>query len=107
MTDGKLITAEECAKNMEPIQDNLNTVLKALVGDDLRGGLVKDVADTKKDISETKKDISEIMAALKNKQGCGEPVKAHWGRREYVLVAVAAIGALASVLVAAIEAFAH
>lgn len=96
MTSDRVVTFGECEKNMQPIKDDLGTVLKALVGDDLRGGIVKDVADTKK-------DIAEIKNALKSRQNC-EPNRSSWGRREYALVAVAVIGASASVLVAAIEA---
>jgi hypothetical protein len=96
--NNKTVTFDECAKNMAPIQEDLATVLKALVGDDLRGGIVKDVADTKK-------DISEIKNALKSKPPNCEPNKGNsWGRREKALVAVAVIGASASVVIATIEA---
>jgi len=63
---------------MEPLKNDLTTVLKALVGDDLRGGIVKDVADTKK-------DISEIKASIKN-NGVNNGHNGGLGRKEKAIV---------------------
>jgi hypothetical protein len=43
MSEDEYVTKADCAKNMAPINSDLLTIKKALVGDDLRGGLVQDV----------------------------------------------------------------
>jgi len=87
MPHTEFVSKTDCTKTMEPLRSDLTTVLKALVGDDLRGGLVKDVAE------------------LKTLVKTNSTSKARWGRKEWSLVAVAAISALASVVVALIQLF--
>ncbi len=59
MSDDEFVTKAECYKTHVQITGDINQVKNALVGEDLRGGIVKDVADTKK-------DIAEIKTTLKN-----------------------------------------
>lgn len=42
---GKFVTRSECQSAMSRVATDIDTVKCALVGKDLRGGLVKDVAD--------------------------------------------------------------
>lgn len=48
---GRFISREECAKMHEQVGHDLKIIQKALVGEDLRGGLVKDVSDMKTSIT--------------------------------------------------------
>jgi len=41
------VTKTECNLMMEPVTNDIKTIKKALVGEDLKSGLVKDVADIK------------------------------------------------------------
>jgi hypothetical protein len=41
------VTTSECKQISGSINNELETIKKALIGDDMRGGLVKDVADIK------------------------------------------------------------
>ena len=41
------VTKSECLVISGGIKKNLDTITKALVGDDMRGGIVKDLADIK------------------------------------------------------------
>lgn len=91
MPNDEFVTKSDCAKTMDPLTKNVETVLKALVGDDLRGGIVKDVAD--------------IKAALKAKPAPIMGSKVSWSRREYGLVAATIISASSSVIIAFIETF--
>ncbi len=59
LNPSKFVTKDDCSKITLETDSKINTVLKALVGDDLRGGLVKDVGDTKK-------DVADIKTTLKN-----------------------------------------
>ena len=54
------ITTAECARITGAMNKKLDKVLDALVGEDMRGGLVKDVADLKKE----KSTVIEIAKAL-------------------------------------------
>ena len=51
------VTHAECAEVSGQIRNEISVVKKALVGADLRGGLVKDVADMKSDMETIKKFI--------------------------------------------------
>lgn len=55
MADKKLgnpgcVTTAECAQISGSINKELGTIKRALVGDDMRGGIVKDVADIKSNL---------------------------------------------------------
>ena len=41
------VTRAECAKTVTKFDAELKTIKKALVGEDMRGGVVKDIADIK------------------------------------------------------------
>ena len=43
----KYITANQCEKNIAGIKSEIDVIKRALVGDDMRGGIVKDMADVK------------------------------------------------------------
>ena len=43
----RYVTADECARVSGDIRRELSILKKALVGDDMRGGIVKDVQDIK------------------------------------------------------------
>jgi hypothetical protein len=79
----EFVTKAECFKTHTQIILDFGTIKKALVGDDLRGGIVKDVADTKK-------DIAEIKNALK-KNGDNGSNNGGFGRRERAIVYSSAI----------------
>lgn len=56
--DSPYVTKAECAETSGQIRDEISIVKKALVGEDLRGGLVKDVSDMKNDLKDMKKYIN-------------------------------------------------
>ena len=85
--DNEFIAKAECYKTHAQITCDFETIKKALVGDDLRGGLVKDVADTKK-------DISEIKRSIKNSNGNGH--NGGLGRKEKAIVYTALITSVGS-----------
>lgn len=39
------ITTDDCERRMTPVVEDIAVIKKALVGDDLRGGLVKEIAE--------------------------------------------------------------
>lgn len=82
MPNDEFVSKAICSETMEPLRKDMETVLKALVGEDLRGGIVKDVGD--------------IKASLRTTQA------SRWGKKELSLVLTAIISALASVVVAVI-----
>ena len=43
----KYVTSMQCNKTQEFFQKELKTIKNALIGDDMRGGIVKDIADMK------------------------------------------------------------
>ena len=76
MPDEEFVTKAECYKTHAQITSDFGTIKKALVGDDLRGGLVKDVADTKKDIAEIKTTLKDNGDNGSNNGGLGRKEKA-------------------------------
>lgn len=58
------ITRAECAQISTAIKDELKTIRTALVGNDMRGGLVKDVADLKKERSTTVEVVKSIVVPI-------------------------------------------
>ncbi len=87
----EFVTKAECYKTHIQIADDFGTIKKALVGDDWRGGLVKDVADTKKDISEIKTAMKNDRS-ISNKNGHNGGL----GRREKAIVYSALITSVGS-----------
>ena len=85
MPDEEFVTKAECYKTHAQISMDFGTIKKALVGDDYRGGIVKDVADTKK-------DISEIKTSMKNSNGHNGGL----GRKEKAIVYSALIASVGS-----------
>jgi hypothetical protein len=54
------VTRAECARITTDMKKKLDTIQTALVGEDMRGGLVKDVGDLKKE----KSTVVEILRNL-------------------------------------------
>ncbi len=46
----KYVTSEQCALVVKGFSEDLKTIQKALVGDDMLGGIVKDLSDVKRDL---------------------------------------------------------
>jgi len=60
----KFVTRAECAQISGSIRDELKTIRVALVGEDMRGGLVKDVADLKKERSTTVEALKVVVVPI-------------------------------------------
>lgn len=60
----KFVTKDECAQISGDIKDELRTIRVALVGEDMRGGLVKDVADLKKERSSTVEVLKAVVVPI-------------------------------------------
>jgi hypothetical protein len=58
------VTHEECMQISGDIKSDLNTIKKTLVGDDMRGGLVKDVQEIKSATSAIKTVIVPIVISV-------------------------------------------
>ena len=62
------MTRSECLSQRRPIRADITTIKKALVGEDLRGGIVKDCSDMKKDLKAVKKSINDANNKKEKKQ---------------------------------------
>jgi hypothetical protein len=58
------VTRSECANITGDMNKKLDTIQKALVGDDMRGGIVKDVADLKKENSTLYQILKNVIAPI-------------------------------------------
>lgn len=58
-SDNPYITRDECSQISGHIRGELGVLKKALVGEDLRSGIFKDVGDMKNDIKEIKAYIDD------------------------------------------------
>ena len=87
----EFVTKAECYKTHAQITNDFGTIKKALVGDDYRGGIVKDVADTKK-------DIAEIKTTMKNDRTISDKTyhNGRLGRKEKAIVYSALITSVGS-----------
>ena len=54
------ITAAQCLERVSEMKGEMQVIKQALVGPDLRGGLVKDMADIKRDLSNATGVISRV-----------------------------------------------
>jgi len=52
------ITRTECARISGQIREELSIVKKALVGEDMRGGIVREIRDMKSDLRDVKEYIN-------------------------------------------------
>jgi len=59
----KYVTREECIKAMEQVAIDIKVMKRALVGEDMRGGIVKDIAELKSKINEFN-HVSTVKAEL-------------------------------------------
>ena len=58
------VTQAQCAKQVAEFNGELQTIKKALVGEDMRGGLVKDVAEIKAATSWIKTVLVPIVTSV-------------------------------------------
>ena len=58
------VTKPECAQISASIKEELKTIRTALVGEDMRGGIVKDVADLKKERSTTLEIVKSVFVPM-------------------------------------------
>jgi len=58
------VTKAECAQISASIKEELKAIRTALVGEDMRGGLVKDVADLKKERSTTLEVVRSVVVPI-------------------------------------------
>jgi len=79
------VTRAECVAQRREVRADIITIKKALVGDDLRGGVVKDCTDMKKDI----KGIKKVMNDVNNQKMKNQELSLKWK----LGIAVALIGA--------------
>jgi hypothetical protein len=64
---GRYVTKGDCREAMSSVATELGTVKKALVGDDMRGGIVKDIAGLN----------GKVDDLIKAKQ-CGDEISLKW-----------------------------
>jgi hypothetical protein len=95
MADALFVTKEECSKLTTSRDADLKQIKTALIGEDMRGGIVKDVAETKKDIAEIKKDIAN------QKSDCHE---SSLGKKEKAMIYCAVIAASSMIVVELVKA---
>jgi len=81
------VTKTECSQRMMGFQDDLATVKKAIIGDDMRGGMVRDIA--------------EIKGKVKNGGNGG------LGKRERAMIYVSVIGTSGLIGAELIRVFVH
>ena len=82
------VTKVECQQITSAFREDLGTVKMALVGDDMRGGIVR--------------DVSEIRSTLKN-NGYSKGL----GKKERALIYTSLIGTSGVILAELIRCFAH
>lgn len=58
------VTRTECHQTSTAIKKELHTIRIALVGEDMRGGLVKDVANLKKERSTTLEIVKNVAVPI-------------------------------------------
>ena len=58
--NSNFVTRAECSRISGEIRNELNTIKTALVGEDMRGGLLKDMRDMKSCIEGLKRDIGAL-----------------------------------------------
>lgn len=58
------VTRAECHRTTTAMKDDLKTIRTALVGEDMRGGIVKDVADLKKEKSVFAQAIKSVAVPI-------------------------------------------
>lgn len=85
--DPEYMTKSECFQISSAIRKDMDVMKKALVGDDMRGGIVK--------------DLSEIKTALKNNSGTRG-----LGRKEKAIIYSSLIGTTGLIIVELIRCFA-
>jgi hypothetical protein len=62
--DNPYVTKFECQQISGGIREELKTIRVALVGEDMRGGLVKDVANLKKERSTTVEILKSVAVPI-------------------------------------------
>ena len=60
----KYVTSKQCASTKTYFESELKTIKKALTGDDMRGGMVKDMAELKAKLSIGKTVLLPIVLSI-------------------------------------------
>ena len=55
------VTEEECEQRMNPLKQDIGQIKTALIGHDMRGGIVADVAVLKQEVAEVGKTLKELQ----------------------------------------------
>lgn len=95
MAESLYVTKEEFGR----VTDDVKQIKTAIIGEDMRGGIVRDMADAKKDIAEIKKDMK---GGSQNAAGCD-----HLGKREKAMIYCSVIAASSVVFVELVKAAVH
>jgi hypothetical protein len=67
--NGRMMSKADCAKAMQPLEGDIKQIREALVGVDLRGGLVKDVQQLNSkldDIIDDAKSAKQLAAEVRD-----------------------------------------
>jgi len=91
--DSDFVTRAECSRISGEIKSELNTIKVALVGKDMRGGLLKDMRDMKSSIESLKHDIGSVKDYIDNQKRKG---------RDWRLLGFAILGSVISGIVIAL-----
>jgi len=87
------VTRAECSRISGEIRNELNTIKTALVGEDMRGGLLKDMRDMKSCVEGLKRDIGSVKDYIDNQKRKG---------RDWRLLGFAILGSVISGVVIAL-----
>ena len=87
---GTPVTRAECGAQMEPLTSSVSRIEKALVGDDLQGGLVKKFESLDNNLKNVLQKHEEEKKELKK--------RADYSRRMKIAIVTAFIGAFGSII---------
>lgn len=92
--DSSYVTHAQCSESMSPIVDDLKTIKNALVGQDLRGGLVNQVSTITTKLDQVISQVNEANHNAKNEKKEKKEISLRWK-----LAAFSAIGAILGILI--------
>lgn len=61
--ESKYVTLDDCARFRAEIRGELQTIKNALVGEDLRGGIVKDLATLRSTLESLQKSLDDMKGS--------------------------------------------
>ena len=89
------VTRAECSRISGEIKNELNTIKVALVGKDMRGGLLKDMRDMKSCVESLKRDIGSVKDYIDDQKRKG---------RDWRLLGFAILGsAISGIMIALVN----